>query len=151
MTKRRDLIQNPLLMDEPQEVCWTGWHSLWSGVIDYLWGDELGIYVIREGGRILYVGQGIVRNRLHDHRKRDSKVMRASKTGSPVAAWALVPKRRHRNGAERHLARVLMPVVGIEWPGGLDVPVNLPDGLPLSFGAEQLQLLSASTVIRSTG
>lgn len=81
-----------------------------------------GVYVIwQEGGPVVRVGQGIIRNRLTAH--RNDKTITAH---LPLrVTWASVGT-YYRDGVERYLANILKPVVGDAFPDVTPVPVSLP-------------------------
>ena len=93
--------------------------------------DDLeGVYIIWRAHGILpkavYVGQGIIKNRLYAHRK-DPRILQYSSKEKPLCvSWAEVPW-VHRTGVEMYLHNELNPLVG-EPPQGNPIPVrvNLP-------------------------
>jgi len=87
-----------------------------------------GVYIIwRAHGFIpkaVYVGQGIIKNRLHAHRK-DPRILQYTSKEKPLyVVWAGVPS-VHRTGVEMYLHNELNPLVG-EPPQGTRIRVNLP-------------------------
>ena len=93
--------------------------------------DDLeGVYIIwRASGIIpkaIYVGQGIIKNRLYAHRSNPDILQYYSKAKPLYVAWAEVPW-DYRTGVEMYLHDELTPLVG-EPPQGNPTPlrVNLP-------------------------
>ena len=93
--------------------------------------DDLeGVYVIYRAAGIspvaVYVGQGIIKNRLDAHRNNLDILQYRTQTSPLYVAWAEVP-RVHRTGVEMFLHNELNPLVG-EPPQGNPTPVsvNLP-------------------------
>lgn len=93
--------------------------------------DDLeGVYIIWRAHGIIpvavYIGQGIIKNRLYAHRK-DLRILQYNSKEKPLyVTWAEVP-RGHRTGVEMYLHNELNPLVG-EPPQGNAIPVrvNLP-------------------------
>lgn len=85
-----------------------------------------GVYMIWHGGstpRVVYVGQGNIRDRLRSHR---SDVSIQQYEGFDIfATWASVPQ-HHRNGVEAHLASVWSPLEGTTHPNVPPIQVNSP-------------------------
>jgi hypothetical protein len=89
-----------------------------------------GVYVIWHGGwqpRIIGVGQGVIRDRLGEHRQ-DKKITRYSEHGLLVT-WASVD-RSVRDGVEAFLAKNLIPLVGERFPDAVPREVNIPLKIP---------------------
>jgi hypothetical protein len=85
-----------------------------------------GVYVIWHAGptpRSLYVGQGVIRDRLSAHRT-DSRIQHYAQLGL-FATWASLLSGQ-RNGAEAYLAQRLGPLVGELHPNVPLIEVNLP-------------------------
>lgn len=85
--------------------------------------NKEGVYIIWQGkGAIIRVGQGVIRDRLSEHRK-DTTI---SAYNNLFVTWASVPS-QYRDGVERYLANRLNPVVGERFPK-VTAPseVNLP-------------------------
>jgi hypothetical protein len=81
-----------------------------------------GVYIIwKANGPVVRVGQGILKNRLDEH--RNNKDILAH--GHLKVTWAPIAS-IYRNGIERYLANVLQPQVGLAFPNVLPTPVNLP-------------------------
>lgn len=85
-----------------------------------------GIYVIWHGGQApwtVYVGQGIVAERLRTHRG-DQEILQYSHLGLFVT-WARVDQ-PSRDGIERFLSESLRPRVGSRTPAVPPIQVNYP-------------------------
>jgi hypothetical protein len=85
-----------------------------------------GVYVIWHGGqtpKTVYVGQGVIRDRLTAHRT-DARIQ-AYSTLTLYVTWAAVDA-SSRNGAEVYLANRLAPIVGENYPNVAPIEVNLP-------------------------
>ena len=95
------------------------WCSLTTLNLDSV--DVTGVYVIW-GMRTVYVGQGVVRDRLAQH-LRDQRIMADPNL---LVTCAAVWSQADRDGIERYLANVLDPAVGDGWPDVTPIPVNLP-------------------------
>ena len=92
--------------------------------------DLEGVYIIWYAQGIIpvsvYIGQGIIKNRLYAHRN-DPRILKYNSPTTPLyVAWAKVAW-IHRTGVEMYLHNELSPLVG-EPPQGnpIPVPVNLP-------------------------
>ena len=89
-----------------------------------------GVYIIWHGGptpRTVYVGQGIIRERLGAHRN-DADILQYSKYGL-FTTWAAVDVQQ-RDGVERYLADSLNPLVGTAYPAVVAVHVPIPANFP---------------------
>lgn len=85
-----------------------------------------GVYIIWHGGpkpTTVRVGQGVIRDRLQQHRT-DPAITKYQDLGLYVT-WAKVDA-VSRDGVERFLAEQLTPKVGDRFPSVLAVTVNLP-------------------------
>jgi hypothetical protein len=88
-----------------------------------------GVYIIWHGGAhpsTVYVGQGVIKDRLATHRQ-EKDILQFSSFGLFVT-WAKVDGRSH-DGVERFLADKLQPKVpglGARYPAAAPIPVNLP-------------------------
>jgi len=69
------------------------------------------------------VGQGVIRDRLAQHRK-DAEIL-AYKQYNLYVTWAMVAESQ-RDGVERYLGENLNPKVGIRLPDVSPIEVNLP-------------------------
>jgi len=91
---------------------------------------EVGVYIIwHEGnpGRVVYVGQGDVADRIADHRNND-EITAYSKKGALRVTWAEVSTKAQRDGVERYLADTWKPLVGDAHPDVEPIEVNSPWG-----------------------
>jgi len=90
-------------------------------------GDTGGVYIIwHEGnpGRVVRLGQGIIKDRLSMHRA-DKRVCDHRRYGTLHVTWAAVPLHQ-RDGVERYLADQWKPLVGDAFPDALPIAVNSP-------------------------
>ncbi len=88
--------------------------------------DVEGIYIIWHGQpnpAVVYVGQGVIRDRLAQHRN-DSRILAYQPQGLYVT-WAKVDA-QYRDGIERFLADTWNPKVGDNHPQATPIPVNSP-------------------------
>jgi hypothetical protein len=86
-----------------------------------------GVYVIWHAGnpgRVVYIGQGNVRDRLTAHRD-NSEVTAYRASGTLYVTWASVPA-RSLDGVERYLADSWKPLAGDHHPNVQPIPVNSP-------------------------
>ena len=85
-----------------------------------------GVYIIWHGGtraHTVYVGQGVIADRLAEHRK---ELQYSEYAGLGLfVTWAKVDA-HNRNGVERFLAEKLSPLRGLKYPASTPIPVNLP-------------------------
>src|SRR6266404_1008500 len=87
-----------------------------------------GVYVIwHEGnpGRVVYVGQGIIWDRICQHRK-NRDILACEAHGTLLITWAAVPSAHDRDGIERYLADQWSPLVGDAHPDVRPIAVNSP-------------------------
>ena len=88
--------------------------------------DTFGVYVIwkpgMEGGNVIRVGQGDVKDRIVDHRN-DPEIM--AYEPELRVTWAAVDM-LYVDGVERYLGNTLRPAVGKHFPDVEPIPVNLP-------------------------
>ena len=85
-----------------------------------------GVYIIWHGGpnpATVRVGQGILKDRLSEHRQ-DPAIL-AYKNHRLFVTWASVAT-SYRDGIERYLAEKLNPKVGARFPDVKSVEVNYP-------------------------
>lgn len=85
-----------------------------------------GVYVIAHGGpnpRSVRVGQGIIKDRLAEHRE-NSEILQYRNLGLYVS-WAPVIVNL-RDGVERFLGNQTAPLVGSRFPEVPPIQVNLP-------------------------
>lgn len=89
--------------------------------------NAFGVYVIWHGGpkpRIVRVGQGVISDRLFDHRSNNLILSYAS-DGPLYVTWASVPAGLV-DGVERYLAERYQPLVGDRFPDVAPIAVNSP-------------------------
>ena len=115
-----------------QNVSWVKcqgdvWCKLNAVNLDHAHFDKLeGVYLIWHGGKVpavVYVGQGIIRDRIRSHRV-DSKIQRYLSMDLFVT-WARV-ERAISDGLEVYLANRWGPKVGIKHPPAVPIEVNSP-------------------------
>lgn len=85
-----------------------------------------GVYIIWHGGlhpHTVRVGQGIIKDRIAQHRQ-DPSILRYAGLGLFVT-WAEVPT-IYRDGVERYLGDTLKPKEGVRLPEATPIEVNLP-------------------------
>ncbi len=85
-----------------------------------------GVYMIWHGGmaaKVVYVGQGIIRDRLREHRS-DNSIQEFGGLDL-YATWASVLP-QYRDGVERFLANTWGPIVGTAHPDADPIEVNSP-------------------------
>ena len=86
-----------------------------------------GVYIIWHGGdnpRVVYVGQGVVADRIVAHRQ-NSQISHYQKFGELFVTWAAVAL-ADQDGVERHLADRWTPLVGDAHPAATPIAVNSP-------------------------
>ncbi len=86
-----------------------------------------GVYIIWHGGnpsRIVRVGQGIIADRLADHRD-DPAILAHKSKGTWYVTWAALPAHQ-RDAVEAHLTQTWVPLVGDRFPDALPLTVNSP-------------------------
>ena len=87
-----------------------------------------GVYIIwHEGnpGRVIYVGQGVLAERLRAHRL-DEQILQYAKRGILRVTWAIVSRQNQRDGIERYLADYWKPLIGDRFPSVPPITVNSP-------------------------
>ena len=85
-----------------------------------------GVYIIWHGGKsphVVYVGQGKIRDRIHEHRS-DAEIQEFGPQ-TLFVTWAALAS-EFRNGAERYLADRWAPKVGRSHPNVAPVEVSSP-------------------------
>lgn len=91
-----------------------------------------GVYIIWTEGNhcpvvdditVLYVGQGVIADRLRDH--LDNKEIQENAVNNLFVTWASVDK-YIRDGVESYLAEMLEPILGERHPIADPFTVNLP-------------------------
>lgn len=88
---------------------------------------ESGVYIIWHAGnpgRVVYVGQGKVADRIAAHRQNRA-ITGCSRYGMLRVTWASVSEAQ-RDGVERYLADKWSPLVGDAHPDVLPIAVNSP-------------------------
>jgi len=86
-----------------------------------------GVYIIWHAGnpgRVVYVGQGNVADRIERHRNRDD-ICGYARFGELYVTWASVPAHQV-DGVERYLADKWNPLVGDAHPDVVPIAVNSP-------------------------
>lgn len=86
-----------------------------------------GVYIIWHGGNnpaVVYVGQGIIKDRISDHRENNQEIL-SYRNKDLYVTWAATDEYQ-RDGIERYLANTLKPLVGDEWPKKNPITVNIP-------------------------
>jgi len=103
------------------------WCGLQTVNLDHSHFDGFeGVYIIWHGGMspwTVYVGQGVIGDRLSDHRE-DPDILKFANFGLYVT-WARVAARQ-RDGVERYLSEQLRPKAGSRFPDVDPIQVNLP-------------------------
>ena len=103
------------------------WCKLNSVNLDHdHFNDKDGVYMIWHGGpepKVVYIGQGNIRERLYDHRN-DPKIQQYTHLDLYVT-WATVFG-QDRNGVEAYLADYWNPKVGERHPDARHIHVNSP-------------------------
>ncbi len=88
-----------------------------------------GVYMIwylgkqGQAGRVVYVGQGNIADRLRSH--RDNRQIQAFASHGLLVSWASVAP-AHLDGVERYLADQWQPLVGDAHPNVSSIAVNAP-------------------------
>ena len=85
-----------------------------------------GVYIIWHGGlnpAVVYVGQGVIKDRLTEH--RDNSQIQQFAQMDLYATWANVVE-SYRDGVEAYLADVWKPKVGSHHPAATPIAVNSP-------------------------
>ena len=107
------------------------WYSFkWANL--KLLGMKEGIYIlwypetVARPFHVVYVGQGIIQNRINHHRGKHSRILHKVEPRRLRLTWTVVPSLADRNAIERFLSETLRPVVGESWPDVLPLRVNLP-------------------------
>ncbi len=103
------------------------WHDLLDINLDLNHFDGIrGVYVIWYDGKkptVLKVGQGLIHERINEHRK--DYVLAAYCQYGLYVTWAEVEK-NDCDGVERYIGESLRPLVGCRLPNVLPIKVNLP-------------------------
>ena len=88
--------------------------------------NKQGVYIIWHGGgrsKVVYVGQGNIRERLEHHRTNPE--IQKYENFNLYVTWASVLK-EYRNGIERYLAEYWQPLIGGRFPDCDPIEVNSP-------------------------
>ncbi len=103
------------------------WCKLNSVNLDHAHFDNMeGVYIIWHAGEnaaTVRVGQGIIKDRLTEHRA-DPEIQKYNYLTLYVT-WASVLK-ENRDGVEAYLANKLSPLIGERFPNTSTIEVNLP-------------------------
>lgn len=86
-----------------------------------------GVYIIWHAGnpgKVVYVGQGDVADRLTAHRN-EQEITQYKNSGKLMVTWAAVSAFQ-RDGVERFLADKWNPLVGVHHPNVAPIAVNSP-------------------------
>ncbi|MCY4654210.1 MAG: hypothetical protein OXC95_13725 [Dehalococcoidia bacterium] len=116
------------IMQQEIHVNWSPWQRLYF--LQSTPSGE-GVYVIwRQGNddnspRYIYVGQGIIAQRLLQHQKARSLLELENHVGLLWVTWATISPYQ-MDGVERYLGDVLDPMLGNRHPDADPIPVNLP-------------------------
>ncbi|MCD4783592.1 MAG: hypothetical protein K8T10_07150 [Candidatus Eremiobacteraeota bacterium] len=111
---------------------WNGWQGNdWCNLLTVSLDQKQfkymdGVYIIWRGGqtpKVLRVGQGFIKDRLHAH--RNAPEMLRYKPYGLFVTWASVPQ-NHQDGVERFLSETLKPEVGSRYPNASPIEVNMP-------------------------
>ena len=99
------------------------WCSFMAVDLSHSHFDEMeGVYIIwQHNGPVVRVGQGIIKDRIADHRTTQA----ITKYESLRVTWAPVST-LYRDGVERYLANTLEPKIGDTFPDENPITVNLP-------------------------
>ena len=116
------------IMQQGIQVNWRPWQRLYF--LQSTPSGE-GVYVIwRQGNddnspRYIYVGQGIIAQRLLQHQKARALLELENHVGLLWVTWATISPSQ-MDGVERYLGDVLDPMLGNRHPDVDPIPVNLP-------------------------
>ena len=105
--------------------------GVWCGLerVDLETVNGSGVYMIwysGNPGRVVYVGQGDIADRLRNHRN-DPTILAYRQFGELLVTWASVSANQ-RDGVERYLADTWNPAKGTTFPNAAPIPVNSPFG-----------------------
>lgn len=89
--------------------------------------DTMGVYIIWHNlsSKVIYVGQGNVKERLTEHRG-DTNILSHRGNGLLLVTWASVPDEADRLGIERYLSGRYTPLLGQHYGTTPAIPVNPP-------------------------
>ncbi len=102
------------------------WCSLLTLDLDSM-AVERGVYIIWHAGnpgRVIWIGQGYIGNRLREHRQ-DPAILEYADHGPLRVTWAAVPASQI-DGVERYLADYWKPLIADRHPNMAPVEVNSP-------------------------
>ena len=128
----------------PLSIVWTKeWDGTWYSLnhMDPNRVHGSGIYIIWQGndGQAIYVGQGLVADRIRGHQGSFATALFSPLRVSWATTFTMeVGDTRAGyvwDGIERYLADVTKPLHGAAWPDVPPIPVNIPDPIrrPSSF------------------
>lgn len=106
-----------------------GWCQLNTVDLNHQAVKVEGVYIIwcgptdREKAAVVYVGQGVVNERLADHRD-DARIQKYANRTLYVT-WVVVEAGK-RNGVETYLSKRYVPLVGERRPTATPISVNSP-------------------------
>jgi len=89
--------------------------------------DEVGVYIIWHEGnpsRVVRIGQGVISERLREHRG-NPEITKYAAYGTLRVTWASVPH-QYRDGVEKYLSDKFRPLVGESFPNAYPIAVNSP-------------------------
>lgn len=99
--------------------------NFWSVNLDHSHFDNLeGIYLIWIGNKMLYVGQGVIKDRIAAHRTESDFT---KYWGQDVRVTWCGLDNAYRDGVERYLANHYTPEIGLTHPDVNPISVNLPE------------------------
>ena len=89
--------------------------------------DTKGVYIIwhNTSAKVIYVGQGDIKDRLKAHR-RDPSILAHRGEGLLLVTWASIPDENERLGVESYLSRLYTPLATSVVPAAPSIAVNLP-------------------------
>lgn len=89
---------------------------------------KTGVYVIwytnPQAAKVIYVGSGIIGERLAEH-KTNPEILKYSQYGQLKVSWVLINDETEMRGIEAFVANSYNPAIGEKYPGVNPVPVNL--------------------------
>ena len=122
-------------MAQPAQVQWgtcenDRWCDLWKVRLKN--PKLVGVYIIwrvapkplMQLKQVVYVGQGVVQDRIEEHRE-DFDILTELVEHDAYVTWAAL-RPSALNGVERYLANLLKPLVGVRHPAAEPIPVSLP-------------------------
>lgn len=124
LVNERIMVMTNLFVDWAKPLANAGWYELLTIDVSTIEGE--GVYVIWDGGtnlKALYVGRGIIADRLSAH-QRDQKLLNHKRSGSLLVSWAPVSSSACQ-GVERYLIETYKPFFNQKIPGEAPITVNL--------------------------